>query len=460
LPDLISGCILAYERVSQPGCAYADPTPNEVVLPTNTSELEQGVRPDEEEFPVPYLGRTVRIVGPVGNRDPNNNPHAKVRRGEMGKALYNFMHNSISAEPIIRATNAILAADQDNILNLRRIKLGKVRPGKPVASNPAAMTEHIKRVARALGFDVVSVGKSHPSFLYAGITTPTGDAGERPVETPQELARQFPFFIVGSVAWDHELIQAHRHHIGDAAYELAAQKTNLIYAALEGYIHELGYRTLRGAMNGQAGAVASGLGELGRNGLVITPEYGARIHLSDLIMTDLPLLPGEPIDIGVEDFCKVCRKCATTCPTNSITFDDKVVENGVEKYKINWETCYKLRGFVVEHWSVCLTCAVVCPFTKRLAWWHRLAVWSLRTTPRRARAPVVAALKWLDDRIWGEVARKRVRWLGYDSGVKPGERACTIPGCSAEHEDRAFIALDDIGYYAPLKENTNRFAKR
>jgi reductive dehalogenase len=322
------------------------------------------------------------------------------------------------------------------------------------------MSVHIKRAAKALGFDVVSVGKSHPSFMYAGTTTPTGDAGGPPSETPEHLARRYPSFIVGSVAWDHDLIQAHRHHIGDAAYELAAQKTNLIYAALEGYIHDLGFKTLRGAMNGQAAAIASGLGELGRNGLVITPEYGARIHLSDLIMTDLPLAPGKPIDSGVEDFCKVCRKCATTCPTNSITFENKVVENGVEKYKINWETCYKLRGFVLEHWSVCLTCAVVCPFTKPLAWWHRLAVWSLRNAPRRARSGLVTALKWLDDRIWGVVPRRRVRWLGYDSGIKPGEKACTIPGCTADHGNLAFVPLGDIGYYHPLKENTNRFTKR
>ena len=88
------------------------------------------------------------------------------------------------------------------------------------------------------------------------------------------------------------------------------------------------------------------MGELGRNGLVISEKFGARVHMPDPIMTDLPLVADEPIDIGVEDFCKVCRKCAVTCPTNSITFGDKVVYNGIEKYKINWQTCYKLRPFV------------------------------------------------------------------------------------------------------------------
>jgi len=87
----------------------------------------------------------------------------------------------------------------------------------------------------------------------------------------------------------------------------------------------------------------------------------------------------------------------------------------------------------------------------------------------------VRILKWIDDRIWGTVANKRVRWLGYDSGVQPGETRCTIPGCTAQHghgdphltadnvtrvEISKKPAESKIGYYAPLKENTNRFVKR
>jgi hypothetical protein len=55
-----------------------------------------------------------------------------------------------------------------------------------------------------------------------------------------------------------------------------------------------------------------------------------------------------------------------------------------------------------------------------------------------------------------------VRWLGYDSGVKPGDQACTVAGCTASHEGKGHAGgVDaDVGYYAPLKENTNRFVKR
>ena len=54
------------------------------------------------------------------------------------------------------------------------------------------------------------------------------------------------------------------------------------------------------------------------------------------------------------------------------------------------------------------------------------------------------------------------RWLDYDSGVKPGETACTVAGCTAQHgEAQAEPATaSSTGYYFPLKENTNRFVKR
>jgi epoxyqueuosine reductase QueG len=211
----------------------------------------------------------------------------------------------------------------------------------------------------------------------------------------------------------------------------------------------------------QAVGIASGVGELGRNGLVINKKFGARVHMPDPIMTDLPLVGDEPVDIGVEDFCKICRKCANTCPTNSIPFGDKVVHNGVEKYKINWLTCYKLRPYVHDHWGSCLTCAAVCPYTKPQAWWHNLATWSLHNCPFALRPLLVRFLKWIDDKFWGVLRNGRVQWLGYDSGVKPGEHACTVSGCNASHEKAGAAAVaGSVGYYAPLKENTNRFVKR
>jgi epoxyqueuosine reductase QueG len=65
----------------------------------------------------------------------------------------------------------------------------------------------------------------------------------------------------------------------------------------------------------------AGLGGAGRLGYLLTEKYGPRVRLS-AVTTNLPLVPDKPIDIGVEDFCKICKKCAVCCPSNSIPLDD------------------------------------------------------------------------------------------------------------------------------------------
>jgi len=423
----------------------------------------------DTEFGVPDLGRTVRVVGTVINVDREETPHPKVRRGEVGKALFNYTRNSVAVDPLGRTNSPFRSRDAGNFFTtaLGQAPNGTMNPVRTPVDDPAAMTRHIKRVGRYLGADIVGIGKAHPALLYGGGSLDDGGytlAGATDAESPQELCRKYPYVIVTPVAWDYALAQAHRHHIGDAAYDTTLMQTILVLTALERYIKELGYSALRGRVNPQAAALAAGVGELGRNGLIITAQFGARIHLNDAILTDLPLEAGKPVDLGVEDFCKICRKCAETCPTNSITFEGKQVFNGIEKYKIKWETCYKLRPLVADYWNVCLTCSTVCPYTKPNVWWRTLALRTLTTTPIRLRPIVVRGLKWIDDRFWGKTPSRRVRWLGYDSGIKPGVKACTVAGCSAQHGDSnrpvGLSPSANVGYYAPLKENTNRFAKR
>ena len=421
------------------------------------------------EFPPPDFGRTVRLVGTVANVDPRETPHPKNSRGELGAPLFNYFKNTVASDPIARVIFPTHTRDWRNVFRmvLQRAPKGTSNPDQRAVAEPAQMSAHIKRAGRYFGADVVGIGKAHPSMLYAGGLRDEGTsaASEQDGPTPEELCRRYPHVIVAAVAWDYALGRAHRHHIGDAVYDSALMQTVMILAALEGCIRELGYTAVRGRVNPQAAALAAGVGELGRNGLIISRDYGARIQLNDVILTDLPLQPDHPIDIGVEDFCRICRKCAETCPTNSISFEGKQVYNGVEKYKIKWETCYKLRAFTTDHWAACLTCATVCPFTKPNVWWRALAVRTLSLTPIPFRPPLVRGLKWMDDRFYGRVPNKRVRWLSYDTGVKPGVKGCTVAGCTAQHGDehgngKVEAPRGDVGYYMPLKENVNRFVKR
>ncbi len=60
-------------------------------------------------------------------------------------------------------------------------------------------------------------------------------------------------------------------------------------------------------------AAAAGLGWIGRNNLLVTPDFGSRIRLSS-VLTDAPLDAGKPISFG----CGECTRCLSLCPANAI----------------------------------------------------------------------------------------------------------------------------------------------
>jgi len=142
------------------------------------------------------------------------------------------------------------------------------------------------------------------------------------------------------------------------------------------FIRSLGYRAIP-AGNGVGLsipiAIDAGLGELGRNGLLITPKYGPRVRIAKVI-TDMPLVPDPRISFGVQQFCEVCKLCAEHCPSNAIsdgpkTWEGKSASNnpGIYKWYIYPEHCYDFNGFS------CSNCKRVCPFNKpNNTWLHKL----------------------------------------------------------------------------------------
>ena len=185
-------------------------------------------------------------------------------------------------------------------------------------------------------------------------------------------------------------------------------------------------------------AVNAGLGELGRHGMLIHEEYGSRLHLS-VVTTDLPLMVDEPVDMGVEDVCRVCMKCAHTCPTYSIPFGEKMVINGVEKWAINVETCYKGKLANRGLYTNCLICTTSCCYNKHSAWWHTLAGWLLVKLPIPLRPFYIKPLLWMDDLIWGKKPCLHMKWMGYDN--TPAPVTCNIPGCVAHHKPLEYKGL-------------------
>src|SRR5262245_58041513 len=159
--------------------------------------------PGTETPTPPYLGRSVRIVGPVANVDMNQTPHPKSSRGELGKALFNWYRNTISRDRLTRVSAPNHFADQRNFLAsvVNQAPKGKISSRQVPVSDPAAMTRHIKAVAHHMGADVVTVARAHPSFLYAASTPPTGardvyqnrSGDVYQGRTPAQMTERYPF---------------------------------------------------------------------------------------------------------------------------------------------------------------------------------------------------------------------------------------------------------------------------
>jgi ferredoxin len=102
-------------------------------------------------------------------------------------------------------------------------------------------------------------------------------------------------------------------------------------------------------------AVQAGLGQMGFNGQLLTPQAGSRCRLC-LITTDAPLTRDQPRDLGIPRLCEECRICVRRCPSGAIPAR-RAEFRGVEKNKLNLARCFP----VVAQATGCSVCMKVCP---------------------------------------------------------------------------------------------------
>ncbi len=113
------------------------------------------------------------------------------------------------------------------------------------------------------------------------------------------------------------------------------------------------------SLNERYYAVKSGLGFLGKNGLVINEEYGSYFHIG-LILTN------RDVDYTdeVTNKCGSCKRCLQACPTNSITeFKNNgvsCISNLTQKKEYTIKQLKLLNGYVYG----CDICQICCPFNQ------------------------------------------------------------------------------------------------
>jgi epoxyqueuosine reductase QueG len=107
-------------------------------------------------------------------------------------------------------------------------------------------------------------------------------------------------------------------------------------------------RFQKGLLSFKGAAVLAGLGMIGQNSLLITPQYGPRVRLACLL-TDAELAPAEML---AENPCDGCGDCLKTCPAGALAEP----ADG-QAFSINRFACCAYRGSA----GACSTCVQSCP---------------------------------------------------------------------------------------------------
>ena len=184
-----------------------------------------------------------------------------------------------------------------------------------------------------------------------------------------DIPKECKFAIVMSVKMDGDKIKTSPSFSACSATGFAYSQMALLVACIAEFIRNLGYKAIPMGNDTALSipmAIDAGLGELGRNGLLITPEIGPCVRICK-VFTDMPLEGDKPIDFGVKDFCMKCKRCVDACEAGAIqitekpTFDIECPSNnqGILRWAVNHDKCYK---FWIKNGGECSNCIAACPF--------------------------------------------------------------------------------------------------
>jgi ferredoxin len=216
-------------------------------------------------------------------------------------------------------------------------------------------TEHIKQIASFYGAKLV------------GVTTETNHfyshRGRHDMNYGDKIHEDLPNTIVFAVEMDQSSIQNAPQLQQSVAVVKGYVDAAVIGMILSYSIRALGYQA-RNHMDGNylmvlpLAAKNAGLGDIGRNGLLVTKEYGSRIRLG-AVTTDLPLNTDSISELCMDEFCLECGLCATYCPAKAIS-SNTIRSNDKIHWAINDLKCYsKWQEFGTD----CGMCVAICPFS-------------------------------------------------------------------------------------------------
>ena len=246
------------------------------------------------------------------------------------------------------------------------------------------LTEFIKAEARRLGFSLVGVTSPEPpphlevyeNWLEKGhhgeMAYLATDRARHRRANPIEILPECRSILVLAANYlprqpTHSGVAAYA--VGDDYHEVLIDRLKQLVSNVETRlgreIHNR-YYTDTGPLLERELAQRAGLGWIGKNTCLISPQHGSYFFLAELLL-DLPLVPDEPIKT---DHCGECTLCIEACPTECILPDRTLDATRCISYltiELKGTVPDELRSSTGDWVFGCDICQQVCPWNIRFA---------------------------------------------------------------------------------------------
>ena len=142
----------------------------------------------------------------------------------------------------------------------------------------------------------------------------------------------------------------------DKGYHAAPMTTDAVQIDRDKWISTFPHKTA---------ATRAGLGWIGKNCLLITPQYGGAVRLSS-ILTDAPLQTADPI---TRSGCGNCTLCVQCCPAEALS--GALWEAGMARSELfDEQKCYQKQLQIMKEQTgietdLCGKCFAVCAYTQK-----------------------------------------------------------------------------------------------
>jgi ferredoxin len=215
-------------------------------------------------------------------------------------------------------------------------------PKTGIKSIDAQTLQELESFAKELGVSSIGYTKVNPNFIFKDFEILYDSAMMLTMEMNKQLIDTSP-----SQACNQEIFRTY------AALGIAVNK-------IADFLRDRGYNchpspAIGGDINTVPTAQDAKLGCIGKNGIVVTPEFGPCVRLA-AVFIDVDNLPftEDNEHLWIADFCEKCKRCVRKCPGAAIYSEAQFLDDGSRIY-IDREKC---APYFSEGCSVCISSCV------------------------------------------------------------------------------------------------------